>query len=724
MKYYPMQMHLHTCHQPGGSMEGHIYNAAALGMSYIRFTDHDTRTGRAKKPVEGFDFSRGEIVHSDGERSEYGWREVGDAILTVNGNAVDITVPKRSGTAGAEFFSSGKRHTVSLIAGVTLTVGMKPDTEPDARVVIDVRLSERPPEFKPAHLKYVIGKMPKNIPPYTVVKQLVCSDSGIYVLPLTEDMKALPEIGGLDNVFDSISLLIEGEGRVTVDRFEIEVDCSFDDVIQRQRLIANEIGKKYGVKPFVTTEISDAGQHKNCWSECVPVINYYERDYKVSEAEAVAHVKAHGGRFSYNHPFEATRYKRRKFTDEQITEIVEYESRTLAECGVYGAVSMEVGFPEGRGAFSLENYLTLWDNLSLAGVFITGIGDSDSHFNGKGWFSGNNFVTWHGVDEALEFPIALEVFNDALAAGRAYFGDPVRLRGKVSFTAEGEEMGSVFACEGERTVTAHFKAEGLNVGSRVRVILNGRLYFEASVPEDGIADVYIPFSAGLPVSFARVEVYDTDGRCILLTNPIYLADTLRFTGAIPKERRRIMKERSVSAEAISLGGNCLLHISDTASRDFPAVEALIQALEPRMILHTGDMVDEVKVGRMPEVREEYIGKLGVISAILNATDAELVIVPGNNDLPSEIGRLMPRAQVMRKNSVIEIDGVECRVGHQVGSMTFDKRWCFYGHGYTGDSFSPEDNDAAVHMRLNGCETYHVCSLTDGKCISVSHKSML
>jgi len=59
-----------------------------------------------------------------------------------------------------------------------------------------------------------------------------------------------------------------------------------------------------GVKPFVTTEISAAGQHKNCYATWVPVINYAERGYSswiaapadtafpVPEADFVASMKA------------------------------------------------------------------------------------------------------------------------------------------------------------------------------------------------------------------------------------------------------------------------------------------------------------------------------------------------------------------------------------------------------------------------------------------------
>ncbi len=76
--YYCMPMHLHTCHQPGSSMEAHIYNAQQLGMRYIRFTDHDTRVSRLKERLYHYDFTRPE------ERSAQ-WKPYGDA-KTVDGD--------------------------------------------------------------------------------------------------------------------------------------------------------------------------------------------------------------------------------------------------------------------------------------------------------------------------------------------------------------------------------------------------------------------------------------------------------------------------------------------------------------------------------------------------------------------------------------------------------------------------------------------------------------
>ena len=120
---------------------------------------------------------------------------------------------------------------------------------------------------------------------------------------------------------------------------------SYDAVIVRQRAIADSIGAKYGVKPFVTTEISGAGQHKNCFSTAVPVIDYEKLGYAVTQKQAIDHVKAYGGIFSYNHPFSSS--KRSLPPPEEIPALVARIAAGLTASRVYGASLMEVGFTEG-----------------------------------------------------------------------------------------------------------------------------------------------------------------------------------------------------------------------------------------------------------------------------------------------------------------------------------------------------------------------------------------
>ena len=541
MIYEPMHMHLHTCHQPGGSMEGHIYNASLLGMRYIRFTDHDTRTGRKPNPIEEFDFTLGEAMVSD-KKGKYGFEPFGEPSLSFSEGKVKIATSSDNAgyhKAGVYFVSSGTKHTSILIAEVTVTLGMRFKTVGDARIYLDVRLSQRPPEHKAAHLIYSFGDYPEENES-TVRLPISEEEDGVYKLRLSEDMRNRWEIGGLDNVFDTVLITAEtrngGYAEIELDSFKIDTKYGYDEVIVRQRAVADIIGEKYGVKPFVTTEISGAGQHKNVFSTSVPVINYEERGYKVTAWEAVDHVKKYGGIFAYNHPFENDKYKKlRDLTRDQVELTVVNEAASLISKRLYGATLMEVGFTEGRGAFTLSDHLRLWDIISLSGIFVTGYGDSDSHKNHQSWFEGNNFATWIAIDEKIPYPAPEEEFIKSMKAGNVYMGDPVFLKTDLFFTSGNSPMGSVIFPK-EKTVKMSFKMKTPPPESTVRIIVDGRTYIEEKISSDEEYSLNFEFEPEFSVSFSRVELYNRDGRCIMLTNPIYVVNTAEFHGDIPKER--------------------------------------------------------------------------------------------------------------------------------------------------------------------------------------------
>lgn len=549
--YHPMQMHLHTCHQPGASMESHMVNARALGMHYIRFTDHDVRTGPKKQPCSGFDFSCGSLVWEDLPGCSCGWEErFGQPDISFAADSMYLSAASDSDayeSAGVGFVSSGKRHTVSLLANVTLILELTAKLQGDARLVLDVRLSQRPPDHEKAHLQYVLGTLSESTEPHTARLPLVPAPDGLYRLRLSEDVQhggISGIVGGLDNVFDSIAILLQtrrgGSAECRVSRFEIEAKDGFQTVIERQRQIADAVGAQYGIKPFVTTEISAAGNHKNCFSTAVPVIDYAALGYNVTQAEAVAHVKKYGGMFSYNHPFE--KYKRMAIPAEEIPFIVQRDAAAMIASKVWGASLIEVGFVNGRAGFGLAEHLRLWDLLSMGGVFITGYGDSDSHNSDRGWFDGHNFAAWIAADADTPFPVPEAEFTASMAAGRLYTGDPVFLKGAVELTCGGAPMGAVIPVADRdhtpRTMT--FTARNPGPDWTVRIILDGRTVLEGDTRQylDEKGDLSITFEAApsLPVSFARAELYNAEGRCILLTNPIYLVRTAEFAGELPKER--------------------------------------------------------------------------------------------------------------------------------------------------------------------------------------------
>jgi len=549
--YHSMAMHLHCCHQLGASMESHMHNAAALGMHYIRFTPHDNRTGPKKVPCNSFDFSRGELVIEDYPRCTCGWEEVYGEPQVLFDDGKMIISASEDGEAptasGYGFKSSGKRHTVSIMAETALTLGFEFEAVGEARLVLDVRLSQRAPDHEPAHLRYVIGGLWGTDIPHAVEIPLEVSDTGIYTLDLTADVQrdGIKEIvGGLDNAFDNISVLIEskngGKGTVKLHKFEIRSLHGFNDVIVRQREVAEEVGKRYGIKPFVTTEISAAGNHKNCFDTRVPVINYAERGYNVTQAEAIEHVKKYGGIFSYNHPFE--HMKRVNVSPEEKAFIVYRAAASFVSSKVWGATLMEVDFVDGRAGFGLREHLMLWDLIGLGGVFITGYGDSDSHKSSSGWFSGQNSASWIAAPSDIPFPVPETEFIESMKAGRVYMGDPVFLKSPVDLTCEGKPMGAVIeiADRDKDSRTVKFTAFSPDMGNTLRVMINGEEVKELKVcdiaDENGNVNFEFEVKPSLPINLARVEMYNADGRCIMLTNPIYFVRTAEYAGEIPSER--------------------------------------------------------------------------------------------------------------------------------------------------------------------------------------------
>lgn len=117
-------------------------------------------------------------------------------------------------------------------------------------------------------------------------------------------------------------------------------------------------------------------------------------------------------------------------------------------------------------------------------------------------------------------------------------------------------------------------------------------------------------------------------------------------------------------EARDLSGKTLLHISDTPHMIYGDIKRLIETLQPDYIIHTGDMVDNVKLGLYPFRLADYrksLKKLGHV--IHSSTDAQLFIAAGNHDHVDTIKGIFPGAQVSLTPTTLEIEGHAFRVSH-------------------------------------------------------------
>lgn len=544
--YYPVPLHIHSVWERNASMEGHFYNAQKLGIRHMYLTDHDIRMGRRKNHIDHFDFSKGQLRIEEPSTDPirpiwHGFTvnraDEGTSAVVENG-ALTLSACSDNAewtTVSTTFDTSQKRHEWALLGDVQLCLGLKTsETDTDTQIVIDVELSQRPPEFQFGHILYVFGTTEGLASAYAAIKPMKdVTEFTECILSLLQDAES---VGGGDNVFRTVTFSVSARNgksaSLSVNKMTFSYGLSWEEGRREQQRLATEIGKKYGITPIVTTEFTAAGPHKICFSTKVPIIDYEARGYSVTDEEAMAHVRAYGGIYSRNHPFEHIKDAHR-FSDskEEQEALIDKVIEDVVTHRAWAAAAIEVGYPQKRETIGLDEHLRLWDALSAAGVFITGYGDSDNHNNDVYWFSGNNFVAYLSVYEPESTP-GEEAFMAALLSGDVYTGDPVYLQNvEVTFVgSNGQQMGQVST---SATATdAVLTLTNVPEGSNVVWTVNGKTVKEEACAGSYSGRVALPHDE--KVNFVRAALYK-DGRCFLLTNPLY--HTADPSVCIPRERR-------------------------------------------------------------------------------------------------------------------------------------------------------------------------------------------
>ena len=490
------QMHLHADCEERASFRSHAAQAAALGYDVIYITEHDTRMNEMPGCIRSFRPERaGDAVNEKGQ----GWYTESGVPFRAAEREGHIFLPLYPGESAV--FDGKKKQQVSLLADVTLELEAR--IPAGGELTADVRLSQKP-DLTDRHLVYTTCAGAASSAEWCVPLQK--SDENRYFLPLSADALHFDPEFGLDNAFLTVTL----SGKAEIGELTIHRKYTAETLRQRMRELAERVGAAYGITVIPCFELS-FGQHHNCFSADTPVIDYGKTGYVESPETGTAYLRAKGALFAKNHPFVA--YRKEEGSHEAVFSKA-VEELAVSHCD--GAQLIEVGFPEGRYGFSLEEHLRLWDELSLRGVFLTGYGDSDSHNSRKGWRDGNCFGTWILAENPS--PAALE---KALRAGTVCFGDPNRFHGSVTFTVESNPMGSVLTCSPD--VKKHIAVKVTDAaGCTLRLIVHGEVFL-TQLMEMGELELHVPVCLGKrPYSLVRAEILGPDGKIVYCTNPVFL----------------------------------------------------------------------------------------------------------------------------------------------------------------------------------------------------------
>lgn len=166
-------------------------------------------------------------------------------------------------------------------------------------------------------------------------------------------------------------------------------------------------------------------------------------------------------------------------------------------------------------------------------------------------------------------------------------------------------------------------------------------------------------------------------------------------------------------------GKILLHIGDVPWNSYPYIMKMIRQIKPDILVHTGDMVDNLKVGRKPEDIPDYKKQAPKLIACMEKYADEVYIVPGNNDLEDFLAETVTKAKIIKANTVVNIDGIDFLLCHAVMHIDGEAQIYLYGHGPTGDNHSFQE-DGKYYSNVFFAPA--VVFMDEARCIRLRHHS--
>lgn len=162
--------------------------------------------------------------------------------------------------------------------------------------------------------------------------------------------------------------------------------------------------------------------------------------------------------------------------------------------------------------------------------------------------------------------------------------------------------------------------------------------------------------------------------------------------------------------------NIVLHLSDTPSVFYASLESLLKKAAPEHIVHTGDVVDDIKLELYPHQWELYEKKAARLLDILESSGAlDIHIALGNHDSIDLLQKHAGRSRIFTTRSLL-IEQKRFNVSHYSESPFQDPaQYHLFGH----DLSRPSGFDKG-RWHLNGISALHVIFLESGKIIPLGY----
>lgn len=155
-----------------------------------------------------------------------------------------------------------------------------------------------------------------------------------------------------------------------------------------------------------------------------------------------------------------------------------------------------------------------------------------------------------------------------------------------------------------------------------------------------------------------------------------------------------------------LSGPVLLHISDTPVGIYSYIFRLIDILNPQFIIHTGDMVDNIKLGNCKNKINQYKHEVAkLIEGLEESRCSEIYYIMGNHDDYETVSKLTKKGTVL-EDGIITINNCKIAVSHYFKEFSYKVDFNLYGHCFEPIHYK---NDETVG--LNGVLNINIIDLS-------------
>ena len=158
-----------------------------------------------------------------------------------------------------------------------------------------------------------------------------------------------------------------------------------------------------------------------------------------------------------------------------------------------------------------------------------------------------------------------------------------------------------------------------------------------------------------------------------------------------------------------------LHISDTPVSYHSFIYRVLEELKPDYLIHTGDLVDNIKMEFNPQLKDAYDTRVFSFIKHLEALPLEdIFLVIGNHDDLEIIKNYSKKIKIIEEGSTITLGNTKVNLAHHPWNLRGEGKYNLFGHNFKE---IPQFNGQIL---LNGLNKMHVILLNSDRVVSIDY----